>query len=153
MLTGLSVSFLIGSAIQQAMDKGINKISFYGSVAKPSNMLSVDTFWSMGTTVGHFLRSTFNLQSISDWNSLELTDWLESGFIYSKIRRRLWRFFQLILCSLNRPQTKYPCNYPHGISPLQLYYRFSLHHIHMSYTVVHLLFRCVLIYTITLLSF
>lgn len=44
MLTGLSVSFLIGSAIQQAMDKDINKISFYTSVAKPSNMLSVDTF-------------------------------------------------------------------------------------------------------------
>lgn len=44
MLTGLSMSFLIGSAIQQAMDKDINKISFYSSVAKPSNMLSVDTF-------------------------------------------------------------------------------------------------------------
>lgn len=34
------MSFLIGSAIQQAMDKDINKISFYTSVAKPSDALS-----------------------------------------------------------------------------------------------------------------
>lgn len=111
MLTGLSVSFLIGSAIQQAMDKGINKISFYTSVAKPSNMLSADTFWSMRTIISNFLRFPLNLHSISYWAVLELTIWFESEFLHSKIRRHLW-FFHLILCSLNWRFTKYPCNYP-----------------------------------------